>query len=156
MATIPEEARLIRPARRSTTRSRAIVDRIRQRAAELKHPVIACLGLSYKPNVDDLRDSPAVEIVRRLAEERVGEILVVEPHIAALPPELAAHGLALHDFDRAVERANLVVLLVDHMSFRAHHKAAGAAKRGHISAARAREEQILGCSRGGAAGPWPA
>ena len=79
--------------------------------------MIACLGLSYKKDVDDLRESPAVEIVRRLAEERVGEILVVEPHIAALPPELAAHGLALHDFDRAVGRANLVVLLVDHMSF---------------------------------------
>jgi UDP-N-acetyl-D-mannosaminuronic acid dehydrogenase len=58
-----------------------------------------------------------VEIVRRLAEERVGEILAVEPHIPALPPELAEHGLALHDFDRAVERANLVLLLVDHMSF---------------------------------------
>jgi UDP-N-acetyl-D-mannosaminuronic acid dehydrogenase len=79
--------------------------------------VIACLGLSYKRDVDDLRASPAVEIVRRLAEERAGEILVVEPHIAALPPELAERGLALHDLDRAVGRANLVLLLVDHAAF---------------------------------------
>ena len=119
VATNPEEARLIRQARTVNDAQPGIVcAKVRERAAELKHPVIACLGLSYKKDVDDLRDSPAVEIVRRLAEERVGEILVVEPHIAALPPELAAHGLALHDFDRAVERANLVVLLVDHMSFR--------------------------------------
>ncbi len=79
--------------------------------------MIACLGLSYKKDVDDLRESPAVEIVRRLAEEKVGELLVVEPHIGRLPPELAELGLELHDFDQALERANLVLLLVDHMSF---------------------------------------
>jgi len=44
-------------------------------------------------------------------------LLVVEPHVAALPPELAELGLELHDFDAALERANLVLLLVDHMSF---------------------------------------
>ncbi|HWS98257.1 MAG TPA: UDP binding domain-containing protein, partial [Candidatus Methylomirabilis sp.] len=80
-------------------------------------PVIACLGLSYKRDVDDLRESPAVQIVRRLAEERIGALLVVEPHISALPPELSKLGLELHDFDMAVERANVVLLLVDHMSF---------------------------------------
>ena len=90
---------------------------MRERAAELKHPVIACLGLSYKKDVDDLRESPAVEVVRRLAEERVGELLVVEPHISALPPELSGLDLRLEDFDRAMERANLVLLLVDHMGF---------------------------------------
>ena len=47
----------------------------------------------------------------------MGELLVVEPHISALPAELAELGLALHDFDAALERANLVLLLVDHMSF---------------------------------------
>ena len=91
--------------------------KVRERAAALKRPVIACLGLSYKKDVDDLRESPAVEIVRRLAEEKVGELLVVEPHIGRLPTELADLGLSLHDFDHALERANLVLLLVDHMSF---------------------------------------
>jgi len=42
---------------------------------------------------------------------------VVEPYVSALPPELAAHGLQLHDFDEALDRANLVLLLVDHMGF---------------------------------------
>lgn len=118
VATNPDEAKLIRTARLiNDAKPGHVCTRVRERAAALKQPVIACLGLSYKKDVDDLRESPAVEIVRRLAEERVGELLVVEPHISALPPELAALGLELHDFDQALERANLVLLLVDHMSF---------------------------------------
>ena len=118
VATNPEEATLIRSARLiNDAKPGHVVEKVRERAAALKQPVIACLGLSYKKDVDDLRESPAVEIVRRLAETEVGELLVVEPHISRLPPELADRGLALHDFDRALERANLVLLLVDHMSF---------------------------------------
>jgi UDP-N-acetyl-D-mannosaminuronic acid dehydrogenase len=90
---------------------------VRACAAALKDPVIACLGLSYKRDVDDLRESPAVEIVQRLAHDEVGKLLVVEPHISALPREFSKMGLALHDFDEAIERANIVLLLVDHMSF---------------------------------------
>ncbi len=118
VATNPEEARLIRQAREiNDAKPGFVCAKVRERASQLKRPVIACLGLSYKKDVDDLRESPAVEIVRRLAEERVGELLVVEPHVSALPPVLADLGLELHDFDRAIERANLVLLLVDHMSF---------------------------------------
>ncbi len=118
VATNPAEATLIRTARLiNDAKPGHVVAKVRERAAALKHPVIACLGLSYKKDVDDLRESPAVEIVRRLAEEGVGELLVVEPHVRSLPPELTDRGLVLHDFDQALERANLVLLLVDHMSF---------------------------------------
>ena len=118
VATNPDEAKLIRTARLiNDAKPEHVCARVRERAAALKQPVIACLGLSYKKDVDDLRESPAVEIVQRLAEERVGELLVVEPHIAALPPVLASLGLQLTDFDEALERANLVLLLVDHLSF---------------------------------------
>jgi UDP-N-acetyl-D-mannosaminuronic acid dehydrogenase len=118
VATNPEESTLIRAARIINDAKPAFVlTKVRERAAALKQPVIACLGLTYKKDVDDLRESPALEIVRQLAEEEIGELLVVEPHISRLPPELADRGLALHDFDQALERANLVLLLVDHMSF---------------------------------------
>lgn len=118
VATNPGEAKLIRQARLvNDAKPGFVCDKVRERAAQLKHPVIACLGLAYKKDVDDLRGSPAVEVVRRLAEERLGELLVVEPHISVLPPELAGRDLRLEDFDRAMERANLVLLLVDHMSF---------------------------------------
>ena len=118
VATNPDEAKLIRAARLINDAKPAFVcAKVRERAAALKRPVIACLGLSYKKDVDDLRESPAVEIVRRLAHEGVGELLVVEPHISRLPHELEECGLQLHDFDLAMERANVVLLLVDHMSF---------------------------------------
>ncbi len=118
VATAPEQARLIRVAREvNDAKPDFICNKVKERARALRHPVIACLGLSYKKDVDDLRESPAVEIVERLAAERVGELLVVEPHIRALPAELAAQGLALSDFDEAVERADIVLLLVDHSNF---------------------------------------
>ncbi len=118
VATNPDEAKLIRTARLiNDAKPDFVVAKVRERAAALKQPVIACLGLSYKKDVDDLRESPAVEIVRKLADERLGELLVVEPHVSRLPPELTDLGLELHDFDDAIDRANLVLLLVDHMGF---------------------------------------
>lgn len=118
-ATNPEEARLIRLARAiNDARPAEVCARVRAAAAGFARPVIACLGLAYKRDVDDLRGSPAVEILRRLAEEGIGELLPVEPHIAALPADLAALGLVLHDFDRALARADIVLLLVDHAGFR--------------------------------------
>ena len=118
VATNPEETTLIRAARLiNDAKPGFVVAKVRERAAALKRPVIACLGLTYKKDVDDLRESPAVDIVRQLAEADVGELLVVESHISRLPPELADRGLALHDFDHALERANVVLLLVDHMTF---------------------------------------
>jgi UDP-N-acetyl-D-mannosaminuronic acid dehydrogenase len=118
VAADAERSRLIRTAREvNDAKPDFVVQKVRAHAATLKAPVIACLGLSYKADVDDLRESPAVAIVERLAREQVGELLVVEPHINALPPALAALGLSLWDFDRAVERANILLLLVDHAAF---------------------------------------
>ena len=86
-------------------------------AAQSGKPVIACLGLSYKADVDDLRESPALEIVARLADMKVAALLVVEPHISVLPKDLTDRGLELTDFDTALEQANMVLLLVDHGAF---------------------------------------
>ncbi len=118
VATSPAEARLIRAAREiNDSKPHYVCAKVRERAAALKRPIIACLGLSYKRDVDDLRESPAVAIVQQLAQEKIGELMVVEPHIARLPEELSGLGLELYDFDRALERANVVLLLVDHMAF---------------------------------------
>lgn len=118
VAADPERSPLIRTAREvNEAKPGFVVDKVRRHAATLKQPVIACLGLSYKADVDDLRESPAVTIVEELARAGVGELLVVEPHVNALPENLAKLGLKLWDFDRATERANILLLLVDHASF---------------------------------------
>ncbi len=118
IASSPAESRLIRTARNVNDDKPAyVVEKIATLAKQFERPVIACLGLSYKANVDDLRESPAVEIVKSLAAKDLGEIVVVEPYIDVLPPPLANLGIVLEDFSRAIERADVLVLLVDHSSF---------------------------------------
>ena len=114
----PETARLIRTGREiNDGKPDFVVNKVRQRAGELKQPVIACLGLAYKADVDDLRESPAVEVVRKLGDSKLGKILIVEPHVNKLPRELDNPNLELADFELAVKTANLIVLLVAHRAF---------------------------------------
>jgi UDP-N-acetyl-D-mannosaminuronic acid dehydrogenase len=109
----PEHARLIRAAREvNDQKPRWVVERVRQCAAQVRDPVIACLGLSFKADVDDLRESPAVEIVRELQRARLGRLLVVEPHLVHHPE------FELTRLEDAVARANIVLVLVDHKPFR--------------------------------------
>jgi UDP-N-acetyl-D-mannosaminuronic acid dehydrogenase len=113
-----ENSRLMSAARAvNDSKPHHVVAKIKEAAAKSANPVIACLGLSYKPDVDDLRESPAVEIVKLVSEAGIGEILVVEPHIDKIPKNLSSLGITLCDFDVALERADILVLLVDHKSF---------------------------------------
>ena len=108
----PEQARLIRTAREvNDAKPDWVVERVAARAAQVKEPVIACLGLSFKANVDDLRQSPAVDIVRKLQGMQLGELIVCEPHLASHPE------FVLTRLDDALERANIVLVLVDHKHF---------------------------------------
>ena len=84
----------------------------------IESPVVACLGLAYKADLGDLRGSPAVAVVRQLQGSLSGTVLVVEPHIAALPPALAGDpATALADLDAALDAADVIVLLTDHCEF---------------------------------------
>ena len=77
---------------------------------------VACWGLAFKPDIDDLRESPALDIARDLCDRHPGPVLVVEPHVRALPPSLARARQV--DMDAALARADLHVLLVGHAAFR--------------------------------------
>ena len=79
---------------------------------------IACFGLAFKPNIDDLRESPAMEIAKRIASWHSGETLVVEPNIHQLPAKLADTS-KLVELTEALEQADVLVMLVDHSQFKA-------------------------------------
>lgn len=114
----PELARLIKTAREiNDYKSMYVIDKILEKSRKFKRPVIACLGLSYKPNVNDLRESPAIRIVQELCSVAEGEILVVEPHIHELPADMnkAARFTALEE---AIQRADIIVVLVGHNGFK--------------------------------------
>ena len=116
----PESARIIRTAREiNDSKPQYVVNKVKAAADEFKRPVIACLGLAFKPDIDDLRESPALDITHNLASMNIGEILAVEPNIHQLPEKLAKKGVELVSLTAALERANVLLVLVDHKPFKA-------------------------------------
>jgi UDP-N-acetyl-D-mannosaminuronic acid dehydrogenase len=116
----PAEAQLIRTAREvNASKPKQVMAKIKEQADRFKSPVIACLGLSFKADIDDLRESPALDIVQHLAQEEIGELLVVEPHITAVPKSLVSFQprVQLVELESALEQADIVVLLVNHRDF---------------------------------------
>jgi len=112
----PREARLIRTAREvNDYKPHAVIDQIAEAAKHFKKPTIACFGLAFKANVDDLRESPALEITKHLAEKRIGTVLAVEPHVSVLPKGLEKATLV--SAEEAMKRADILVILVDHKAF---------------------------------------
>ncbi|MDF2653469.1 MAG: UDP-N-acetyl-D-mannosamine dehydrogenase [Paenibacillus sp.] len=113
------EAKLIRTAREvNDSKPVFIINKIKERASKLHEPKIALFGLSFKADVDDLRESPALEIVESLAKELNAELLVVEPYIDALPSRLSHYEhISLVEMDTALEKAELLVMLVNHKQF---------------------------------------
>lgn len=116
----PDLTPLIGTARRvNDEKPRKVVQRVLSVAAGMVQPDIACLGLSYKADVGDLRESPSIAVVRGLQQAIAGRLLVVEPHIDALPAELArSNGTVLTSLDEALASAEIVVLLTEHHAFR--------------------------------------
>lgn len=115
----PQEAQLIKVAREvNDHKPHYIVKAIAEKAKGFNQPVIACLGLAFKPDIDDLRESPAMEIVQMLDKNNIGKLLVVEPHVPALPESLSnSSSIEFVECLDAVERSNIVVLLVNHGAF---------------------------------------
>lgn len=121
----PQEARLIHTARQvNDGKPHYVVDQVLSAASTVTDPVIACLGLAFKPDIDDLRESPAMEVVQLLAGRKTGQVLVAEPHIEHLPPSLAKFdSIELVSAEEAVRRANIIVMLVSHQVFYAINRA---------------------------------
>lgn len=123
----PNEAQLIHSARKvNDGKPQWVLEKIKSAVAELlnqcsdksaEHVTIACLGLAFKPDIDDLRESPALAIVREVSRSHAGRVLVVEPNVSALPESLSEE-FELQVLDEALKAANVVVLLVNHKEFK--------------------------------------
>ncbi len=127
VAQNPQQARLIRTARLVNDDKPAwVVEQVKSAVADCLFEtnkragevIIACFGLAFKPDIDDLRESPAVSIVQRIASWHQGATLVVEPNVRQLPEALAGKA-ALTALEEALNRADVLVMLVDHRQFKA-------------------------------------
>ncbi|MEK5271465.1 UDP-N-acetyl-D-mannosamine dehydrogenase [Aeribacillus sp. FSL K6-8394] len=115
----PKTANLIRTARMvNDSKPYFVIEKIKEATKNLQNPTIACLGLAFKANVDDLRESPAVKIVKELSAIYDQTIYVAEPHIEELPKDLLELNVQLVKTEEAIEKGDVVVLLVDHDYFK--------------------------------------
>lgn len=127
VAQNPEQAQLIRTAREVNDGKphwvvnqvkAAVADCLAETGKRSSEITIACFGLAFKPNIDDLRESPAMEITQLLSSWHSGTTLAVEPNIHELPKKLSGH-CELATTEEALEQADVLVMLVDHQSFKA-------------------------------------
>lgn len=126
----PEEARLIRMARQvNDNKPYYVMARVYAAAQDFAAPKIACLGLAFKPDIDDLRESPSLEIAKTLAEKKIGTIYAAEPNIGEIPAALKdLPEVIFTDYQRAVAEADIILLLVDHKEFKELNREALAGK----------------------------
>jgi UDP-N-acetyl-D-mannosaminuronic acid dehydrogenase len=123
VASAPDRAHLIRAARQvNDEKPEFVTSKICERAEDLKARRIGVLGLAFKPDVDDLRQSPALRIAEELSKATDYQLLIVEPHIEVLPPSLASRAnVTLVDLQAVSETADMIVVLVKHRAFAEFH-----------------------------------
>jgi len=109
----PELARIIRTAREvNDSKPEWVLSKVRTYASKFKNPVIGCLGLAFKADVDDLRESPSLGIVQKIQQENIGKVIVCEPN-------LNSHDdFELHSLEETIQKSDVILLLVDHKEFK--------------------------------------
>ncbi len=114
VSSAPEQAKLIKTARQvNDAKPHWVIDKVKAKAARFKDPVIACLGLAFKANIDDMRESPSLEIVKDLIAQKVGRIMACDPNVHA-----DKLGFPLYDLKTVLKEADILLLLVDHTEFK--------------------------------------
>ena len=127
VSAAPEEARLIRAARTvNDSKPEWVLDKFRLAVADFlqanpelrtKDVSVACFGLAFKPDIDDLRESPSLAIVDHIYKTHSGPLYIVEPNINSLPEELG-NGAILCNPSEAITMADICIFLVPHRQFK--------------------------------------
>ena len=122
----PEKAKIIKTAREvNDSKPLWVIDKFKSALAEylIVNPTktatdvtVVCYGLAFKPNIDDLRESPAMQIVEKISNLHRGKLVIVEPNIAHLPKTL--HSASLLTLDEAYNQGDIHLMLVDHDEFK--------------------------------------
>ena len=120
----PNDAQLIRTAREiNDSKPLYVISKVKEAIKNIENPKIACLGLAFKPDIDDLRESPALEITKKLSDNLDFNIMAVEPNIIELPSILDSRkNVRLVSLEKASNEADLIIVLVNHKEFRALDK----------------------------------
>jgi len=115
----PNDAHMIRTARETNDgKPLYVVSKVKEAVKNIKNPKVACLGLAFKPNIDDLRESPALEITKILSNIENFEILAVEPNVKELPKVLEkCKNVKLVNLKDAQKEADILAVLVKHKEF---------------------------------------
>lgn len=114
VASAPVDSKLIRTARQvNDFKPKWVLQNVKAKAERFKRPVIGCLGLAFKANIDDLRESPALEITRELLSCDVGKIMACEPNINGEFKEFPLYAL-----EDVLNEADILLLLVGHQEFK--------------------------------------
>ncbi len=127
VSSAPAEAKLIATARRVNDSKPAwVVEKVKLAVAEFlqENPektargvTIACFGLTFKADIDDLRESPALEITKLIAMAHPGHVLAVEPNITNIPSALSKL-IELSSIEKALAESDILLMLVDHRPFK--------------------------------------
>ncbi|WP_304441003.1 UDP-N-acetyl-D-mannosamine dehydrogenase [Corynebacterium sp. HMSC062E11] len=120
VSSVPEEARIIKMARDvNDGKPEWVIKKVKEALDGKPDAVVAALGIAFKNDIDDLRESPSLNIVKQLGEENPQlDIRVVEPNVNALPDSLASiPNVSQQDLDTAIAEADLILLLVNHKEF---------------------------------------
>lgn len=113
VSSAPEESRLIRTAREvNDAKPLWVIDKIRTKAEKFKAPVIGCLGLTFKANIDDMRESPAMEIVKQLLALKIGKVMACDPNVSTEKTDFPIYSLK-----DVLNESDIIVLLVEHSEF---------------------------------------
>ncbi|PWK50874.1 UDP-N-acetyl-D-mannosamine dehydrogenase [Pleionea mediterranea] len=130
VSNTPEQAKIIHTARQvNDGKPRWVIDKVKIAISDflqanpkkrVEDVTVACFGLAFKPDIDDLRESPAMDITQQIASLHKGKVLAVEPNIH----KVSNQNFELATFEQAQQEADIAVLLVDHKEFKSSGKPA--------------------------------